>query len=154
MMAKTLFLLSACILQLSVLRVYAQKSADERDVLQLVEKFFIALEKQDTAAFFNMHVKGARYQIIAERSDTVRTATRDATQFTFNKNEIIKERMRDSGVTVQIHDRLAMVWTPYDLWVNDKFSHCGIDVFTLFKTKEGWKIASCSYTVEKNGCDK
>ena len=147
-------ILLIAVLQLSVFATFAQKSTEEKQVLQLVDDFFIALEKQDTAAFFNMHVKGARYQIIADRNDTVRTAMRDATQFTFNKNEIIKERMRDTGVTVQIHDRVAMVWAPYDLWVNDQFSHCGIDVFTLFKTKDGWKIASCSYTVDTKGCDK
>ena len=74
---------------------------------------------------------------------------RDAAGFTFRKEEIIKERMRDTGVVVQVHERIAMVWAPYDLWVNDKFSHSGVDVFTLLKTAEGWKISSCSYTVEK-----
>jgi hypothetical protein len=46
------------------------------------------------------------------------------------------------------------VWAPYDLWVNKKFSHCGVDVFTLIKTNQGWKIASLVYTVEPDACEK
>jgi len=152
MKAKKHLILLMYLLSFSFLTATAQGSSDEKEVLQLVEKFFIALEKQDTVSFFDMHVRGARYQIVAERNDTIRTAMRDATQFSFHKDEIIKERMRDTGVVVQIHDRIAMVWAPYDVWLNDQFSHCGIDVFTLLKTKDGWKIASCTYSVEKKAC--
>jgi len=44
------------------------------------------------------------------------------------------------------------VWTPYDFWVDGKFSHCGIDIFDLVKTAEGWKISGATYTVERTGC--
>ena len=43
---------------------------------------------------------------------------------------------------------IATVWTPYDFWIDGKFSHCGIDAFDLVKTDEGWKIAGGSYTLE------
>ena len=36
-----------------------------------------------------------------------------------------------------------------DLWINSAFSHCGVDVFSLIKTRQGWRIASLSYTSEK-----
>jgi hypothetical protein len=71
-----------------------------------------------------------------------------------NKERVIDEIMRDKEVTVQIHKQIAMVWAPYDLWVNKKFSHCGVDVFTLIKTNQGWKIASLIYTVEPDACEK
>jgi hypothetical protein len=69
-----------------------------------------------------------------------------------NKEHVLEERMREKEVQVQIHKQLAMVWAPYDLWINKQFSHCGIDVFTLIKTNQGWKIASLAYTVEPAGC--
>ena len=53
---------------------------------------------------------------------------------------------------VRVHGPIASVWTPYDFWVDRKFSHCGIDVFDLVKTAEGWKISGLSYTVERTGC--
>jgi hypothetical protein len=76
----------------------------------------------------------------------------DPFSFRSKPGEIIKERMRDSDVTVQVHQNIAAVWAPYDLWINDTYSHCGVDVFTLLKSSEGWKIASLSFTVEKEGC--
>jgi hypothetical protein len=130
----------------------AQSSTDEQHVRQVINTFFNALEKQDTATFYNLHMKGARFYIVSDRNDTIRTASRDISSFTFHKEDVLKERMRDTGVVIQIHDRIATVWAPYDIWVNDKFSHCGIDAFTLLKTPEGWKISSCSYTVETKGC--
>ncbi len=53
---------------------------------------------------------------------------------------------------VRVHGPIASVWTPYDFWVDGKFSHCGIDIFDLVKTAEGWKISALTYTVERAGC--
>lgn len=54
--------------------------------------------------------------------------------------------------TVQVHGRIATLWTPYDFHVDGKFSHCGVDAFTLVRSDAGWKIASVVYTVELTGC--
>lgn len=35
---------------------------------------------------------------------------------------------------------IAHVWTPYEFYLNDKFSHCGANSFTLVYTDESWKI--------------
>jgi hypothetical protein len=77
---------------------------------------------------------------------------RRVTDMKFDAKSIVKERMREQDTRVEVHERIAMVWAPYDLWVNEKYSHCGVDVFTLLKTEEGWKIASIAYTIEKKGC--
>jgi hypothetical protein len=53
---------------------------------------------------------------------------------------------------VRVHGPIASVWTAYDFWVDGKFSHCGVDVFDLVKTAEGWKISGGAYTVERTGC--
>ncbi|MDP3000701.1 MAG: hypothetical protein Q8N47_24670 [Bryobacterales bacterium] len=39
------------------------------------------------------------------------------------------------------HVRIAVVWTPCDIHWDRKFSHCGVDAFSLIKTSEGWKIS-------------
>jgi len=65
---------------------------------------------------------------------------------------VITEKMREKDVKVEVHKGIAMFWAPYDLWIDKKFSHCGVDVFTLLKTKEGWKIVTIAYSVEPDGC--
>jgi hypothetical protein len=66
------------------------------------------------------------------------------------EDQELLERMWEP--VVQVHDRVAMVWTPYDFYLNGAFSHCGTDVFTLLKESEGWKIASITYNVVREGC--
>jgi hypothetical protein len=40
----------------------------------------------------------------------------------------------------------------YEFIRDGKFRHCGIDSFTLFKTDQGWKVATIVYTAETTGC--
>jgi hypothetical protein len=53
---------------------------------------------------------------------------------------------------VSIQGRIAQVWGEYEFLRDGQFSHCGIDSFTMFKTAEGWKIATIVYTAETTGC--
>jgi hypothetical protein len=130
----------------------AQPPEKEKAVLEVVQRFFDALEKQDTASFRNMFLNGARNYAARAENDSVFVRSFLATEFHFKPGQILKERMRAAITEVKVHGNIAMVWAPYDLWVNETFSHCGVDVFTLIKTSSGWKIASVSYTVERDGC--
>ena len=130
----------------------AQADPEEKNILHLVDQFFVALEKQDTLAFRDMFMKDARNYSVRELGDSVRIRSQLPSGFRFTPGQIVKERMRKESTLAKIAGRIAMVWAPYDLWVNETFSHCGVDVFTFIKTSTGWKIASVSYTMETTGC--
>ena len=51
--------------------------------------------------------------------------------------------------TVRVQDRVAQVWMPYDLYVGERWSHCGVDVFTLMKSEGRWRVAAVIYTIEQ-----
>ncbi len=53
---------------------------------------------------------------------------------------------------VLVRGRVAQVWGEYEFLRDGKFSHCGVDAVSLFKTVEGWKIATIVYTAETTGC--
>ena len=53
---------------------------------------------------------------------------------------------------IKIHEGIAMAWVPYEFRLDGEFSHCGVDVFTLVKKEEKWKIINLSYTIDKDGC--
>jgi hypothetical protein len=53
---------------------------------------------------------------------------------------------RISSPEVRVADNLATVWARYELYVNDKYNHCGIDAFQLVKTDIGWKISAIADT--------
>ena len=132
--------------------LHAQRAPDEKAVLEVVHKFFDALEKQDTAEFRGTFFAGARNFAVIDMKDSIVVRGQLARDFRFRPGQIVKERMREAVTEVNIHNNIAMVWAPYDLWVNETFSHCGVDVFTLIKDRQGWRIASVSYTIEREGC--
>ena len=64
--------------------------------------------------------------------------------------EMWDERTRDE--MVHIDGGMAMVWAPYDFHLGTKFSHCGVDIFQLARTPQGWKIIALADTRQRTGC--
>ena len=138
------------------LEAFAQKkrTLEEKEILLKVQQFFDALEKQDTVLFKSILLMDGQTWAISEKENIVKYSMRqfrDIMKTFINPARIIQERMLSSEI--KIHDRIAMAWVPYTLDISGKFSHCGIDIFTMLKTSEGWKIASAAYTVEPDGCE-
>jgi hypothetical protein len=123
--------------------------ADRAAVLSVVQKFFNAMAAGDAEALRGTTVPTFQYHAV--RNDAKGTAVSRRTLDEFvarfgSSKESVLERMWDP--TVLIHDRLATVWTPYDFHRDGKFTHSGIDVFTLARTDTGWKILDLAFTVE------
>lgn len=55
---------------------------------------------------------------------------------------------------VQIDGIMANVWTPYEFWFNDAFSHCGVNCFQLFNDNGQWKIIYLIDTRRKQDCNQ
>jgi len=131
----------------------AGQSRDEKEeVLKVARLFFEALEKHDSVIFNKILMKDSYNYIVVDQGDSAKLFSRLHKNSNFKSDRVIKERMRDAEVIVQIHKRIATVWAPYDLWLNDKYSHCGVDAFIMMKEKDGWKIGTISFSVEKEGC--
>ncbi|MBY0541864.1 MAG: hypothetical protein K2P75_00555, partial [Sphingobacteriaceae bacterium] len=54
---------------------------------------------------------------------------------------------------ILIDANLASVWTDYKFYIGDKFSHCGVNSFQLFKGDDGWKIIYIIDTRRKDNCN-
>lgn len=55
---------------------------------------------------------------------------------------------------IQIDGIMANVWTPYEFYFNNDFSHCGVNSFQLFFDGKQWKIIYLIDTRRKQGCKK
>lgn len=132
---------------------HLQAQNEKEEVIQIAHDFFHALEKGDTIAYRALFQPDAMIFTVREKAGQTITNSRPPANDKFQPGTVIKERMKDTGISVQVHGNMATVWAPYNLWINDAFSHCGVDVFTLIKTSVGWRIATLSYTIEKEGCD-
>jgi hypothetical protein len=61
----------------------------------------------------------------------------------------IEERIHDP--LVRIDNDLAVVWAPFDFYVDGKVNHCGTDLFNLVRQNGQWLIASVADT-SRNTC--
>ena len=51
---------------------------------------------------------------------------------------------RGFNPVVMVSGLIAMVWYPYDFYLNGEWSHCGVDIFNLVRSNDGWRIATMS----------
>ena len=133
--------------------VETHAAADTAAVLDVVQRFFDAMAARDTAEWAQVLTPEGRWYGYTNAADGFSMFTRtnrEAIDGLGRSNDTIVERMWDA--TVLLHDRMAVVWTPYDLYINDVFSHCGIDAFTLLKVEDGWRIASVVFSRQPQGC--
>jgi hypothetical protein len=54
--------------------------------------------------------------------------------------------------TVFLQGSLAVVRAPYDFHVDGAFSHCGVDVFTLVRSRGEWRVTHVVYTIQRQNC--
>ena len=135
--------------------IQAQDSA-EADVKLTVDTFFEGFHKGDTllmksvmmdkfttqTAFKNKEGKDV---LVTEESSKIIKAigSRPADQKW-------DERLLDYNI--QVDGNMANVWTPYEFWFNDEFSHCGVNSFQLFRDNGTWKVIYLIDTRRKAGC--
>lgn len=127
--------------------------ADESQVLATVQKFFDSMTAKDTAAARQILVTEGTYFSVREEEDgtTMRGSTnREYLERLASTADDLRERMWDPQV--MIHEGVAVVWARYEFQVNGRFSHCGVDAFSLVRIDGQWKIAGIVYTVEQE-CD-
>ncbi len=118
-------------------------------VAAAVDQFIMAISTQDTTAFRNVMLpEGAAIALFTQ--DGVpgygwRMADQDVAMLGAATSPML-ERVWEPEI--RIDGMLASVWTRYDFYMDEAFSHCGTDAFHLVKTAAGWKIASIIYTIE------
>ena len=135
--------------------VNAQASVpgDSAAVVAVVQRLFDAMATRDTAAARALILPGARFASVRSTPPTSPGRFQSDTAFIASlagSGDRLLERMWNPLVRVQ--GRIADLWAPYDFHIGPRFSHCGVDVVTLIRTPDGWRISGIAYTVETTGC--
>ena len=114
------------------------------DAKKTIGEFFIAFHNQDTTA-----LKALAYTDINMQSISIdkegRTVLHNTLYGEFLKSiasipESTKFEERLTGYEVKSDNKMANVWTPYQFFINDKMSHCGVNNFQLISIDSTWKI--------------
>jgi hypothetical protein len=123
-------------------------AADEAAVLAVADSALESITNEDFERFTDLMVDSATLYSGADQDGLPGyTARTRAEQRATTTSQDIVERGFDPEVRVA--GSIAMVWYPYDLYIDGEWSHCGVDLFSLVRTAAGWRIASMSWSVEQ-----
>lgn len=123
--------------------------SEENIILKTVQQFFDAMESRDTTIANSVLLSDGQFFSIRENNSNVNIKKTTHSNFVKNltsSNEPLLETMHDP--VVLIHKQVAIVWTKYEFYKNEEYSHTGVDAFSLLKTSEGWRIAGIIYNIE------
>jgi hypothetical protein len=133
----------------------ADETEDRAAVLGMVQAFFDAMTDRNVDAMRSILTTDGIFYGYREGPDGFEIARPTHQSFIegiAQGDRKLIERFWDPQVL--LHGRMAAVWTPYDLYVDGEFSHCGIDNFNLLKTDEGWKITGIVFSMEPENCSE
>ncbi len=133
----------------------AGSAADQAAVLEVVTTLFDGMREKDEAKLRSVfHAEARLHSAGQDASGT--PATRGTPIDGFIQNVLGSEAYLDEVTfdeEVEVSGNLAVAWTPYNLFVNEAFQHCGVDAFVMTRSPEGWKILQLADTRTREGCD-
>ena len=134
--------------------VPASARSDSAAVITVAEDLLRAISTRDTLLARRVMLPGSQLVSIADPAGpTTAGRTQGDQQFiTSLSTGTAKYLERLWAPTVYLQGSMAVVRAPYDFHVDGKFSHCGVDVFTMVKSRDEWRISHVVYTTQRQGC--
>ncbi len=133
------------------------QNAAEKEVIAVIDRFFEGMKKNDTTLIRTTLDPSVRLQTTGfnkEKKSMLKTESmNDFFASVAQKREFVLDE-RLLSYEVRIDDNMATAWTPYEFYLGEKFSHCGVNSFQFFKSAEGWKIIQITDTRRKEPCKK
>lgn len=134
----------------------AQGAKDDTASIKIViDNLFLGMKEGDSAKVHGSFSDYAVFNSIYKTSENGFSMHKESLESFLDAvgaphKEIWNEKLL--SYTYNIDYGLAHVWTEYEFYVNDQFSHCGVNSFTLTKENDSWKILSITDTRRKKPC--
>jgi len=128
----------------------AQKS-EEESIKSTVNQLFTGMKTSDSVLIKKSFHKNAVLQTITRTAEVKNESINDfALSISKAEKGSLDERIIFSNILID--GNLASVWTPYEFYYKDQFSHCGVNSFQLVKSNNEWKIQYIIDTRRKDNC--
>ena len=130
------------------------QSDEETAVLEAMDRYMTAISANDLHAMAAMQTsEGMTYRARAtEGGDMDIVAHPNSYWIDPSQDDGRANRERYWSPMVLIRGGIAVVWAPYEYWIDGKTSHCGVDVFDFVKIGGRWLVSNSMWTVEPNAC--
>lgn len=129
---------------------------EEKKVMQVIFQLFDGMREADSAMVASVFLDGAKlFTASVNKAGEPELVREEVSKFVKSISSVQKNMLNEPiwDYDVKIDGNLAQVWTKYAFYYGTRFSHCGVDAFQLFKTKEGWKIFNLVDTRQREGCE-
>lgn len=139
-------ILPVCIITQFAIPAYADQDKD--DVLAIADRALERITAEDFKGLTDLMLDTATIHTGTHSDGEYRVGTRTfAEQREATTDADLVERGFEP--TILVSGPIATVWYPYDLYSNGEWSHCGIDIFNLVRTNDGWRIAALLWSTEQ-----
>lgn len=133
----------------------ADDNAERAAVMHVIDTFFIGMTAKDIEGMQEIMTEDGVLYGYRETAD-------GHTMFSVTHADYLQNLANSEGVPVEriwnpeidIRDRIAVVWTPYDFHNSGIFSHCGMNTFSMRKGDNGWEITGVVFSVQTENCDE
>ncbi len=120
------------------------ESLSEQAVLMPVQAMFDGMTKRDAAAIKAPTLPGGTMVLMRDGKPAQMTFEEFAARVGKPGTKKIEERIHDP--LIRIDNNLAVVWAPFEFFIDGKVEHCGTDLFNLVRQDGKWLIASVADT--------
>lgn len=143
----------------SILFVFSESvkaQSDTLDIKNTIDILFEGMESFDSTKVKSVLTTDAFLKsIVKTKTGETKIIHESAQEFISMigiKIENVRIDERLLSYEIKIDGDMAIAWTPYEFFINDIFSHCGVNVFTLSKLAGTWQIMGIVDTRRKTNC--
>ena len=127
---------------------------EEAAVLETMDRYMAAITANDLRVMEQMQTPdGMTYRASVDSSGRWSVRSRSNLAWVApSQDDGRSYRERYWRPTVLIRGAIAVVWAPYEFWIDNATNHCGVDVFSFVKLDGTWRVANSMWTVEPGAC--
>lgn len=123
----------------------APSTGDIDRVRTTIDAALAAISREDFVALTDLMIEEAVFfpTVTRDGVDRYSVRTRAAQRAAATDVDFVE---RGFDPEIRISGPIASVWLPYDLYLDGKWSHCGVDTFILVRVEGTWKIATMAWS--------
>jgi len=132
------------------------QQVEKNQIKEVISLFFKGLQSGDTLLIKQTISKDLKLQTTFKNKEGKSILrNEDVSKFlnsvaSKNTKDIWEEKLL--SYHIQVDGTMANVWTPYEFYLNNDFSHCGVNSFQLFFDGKKWSIIYLIDTRRKQDC--
>lgn len=138
------------------LNVVAQQHNEEKAIEEVISTLFKGMKDKNQQLIEMSFHRDAIMHTVAQSDEGTKLGSNSVKDFINRIAVTPAETVLDERIlsyNIQVDGDMASAWTPYRFYVNDGFSHCGVNSFQLIKINGKWQITYVIDTRRKVDCD-